>query len=117
MTESNLPSSPEAEKAVLGCMLIDPDCAREMAGRLSPGDFCLPENRAVFEAVRAAASRDRTADEVAVFEEMRKSGAPDGSIRDRLMGLIEITPTSANAAEYAAILREKAELRAAGATG
>ena len=34
-----MPHSLEAEQAVLGSMLIDADCVKDVMGKLQPGDF------------------------------------------------------------------------------
>ena len=40
-----MPHSPEAEQAVLGSMLIDADCIKDVMDRLQPQDFYLRQNR------------------------------------------------------------------------
>ena len=39
------PHSPEAEQAVLGSMLIDADCVKDVMDKLQPEDFYLRQNR------------------------------------------------------------------------
>ena len=53
----------------------------------------------------------RPIDGITVFGEMEKAGLTDGNTRSYLAQLMEITPTSANVLEYAAIVRDKALLR------
>ena len=38
------PHSPEAEQAVLGSMLIDADCVKDVMDKLQPEDFYLRQN-------------------------------------------------------------------------
>ena len=40
-----MPHSPEAEQAVLGSMLIDADCIKDVMDRLQTQDFYLRQNR------------------------------------------------------------------------
>jgi len=106
-----MPHSLEGEQAVLGSMLIDPDCVKEVMDKLRPDDFYLRQNREIFETVYTMFSYARPIDGITVFEEMRKAGLTDDNTRSYLAQLMEITPTSANVMEYAAIVRDKALLR------
>ena len=107
-----MPHSLEGEQAVLGSMLIDPDCVKNVMDRLRPGDFYLRQNREIFETIYTMFSYARPIDGITVCEEMRKAGTYDDmTTRSYLAQLMEITPTSANVMEYAAIVRDKALLR------
>ena len=106
-----MPHSLEGEQAVLGSMLIDPDCVKNVMDRLHPGDFYLRQNREIFETIYTMFSYARPIDGITVFGEMEKAGLTDGNTRSYLAQLMEITPTSANVLEYAAIVRDKALLR------
>ncbi|MCI9644433.1 MAG: replicative DNA helicase, partial [Oscillibacter sp.] len=106
-----MPHSLEGEQAVLGSMLIDPDCVKNVMDRLRPGDFYLRQNREIFETIYSMFSYARPIDGITVFGEMEKAGLTDDSTRSYLAQLMEITPTSANVLEYAAIVRDKALLR------
>ena len=44
-----LPHNLEAEQAVLGSMLIDQNCIKDVMDKLQPGDFYLQQNRDIFE--------------------------------------------------------------------
>ena len=106
-----MPHSLEGEQAVLGSMLIDPDCVKLVMDRLRPGDFYLRQNREIFETIYSMFSYARPIDGITVFGEMEKAGLTDGNTRSYLAQLMEITPTSANVMEYAAIVQDKALLR------
>ena len=106
-----LPHSLEGEQAVLGSMLIDPDCVKDVMDQLRPEDFYLRQDREVFETIYTMFSYARPIDGITVFQEMEKAGLTDDSTRSYLAQLMEITPTSANVMEYAAIVRDKALLR------
>ena len=106
-----MPHSLEGEQAVLGSMLIDPDCVKDVMDRLRPDDFYLRQNREIFETIYTMFSYARPIDGITVFEEMQKAGLTDGNTRSYLAQLMEITPTSANVMEYAAIVRDKGLLR------
>ena len=107
-----MPHSLEGEQAVLGSMLIDPDCVKDVVEKLRPGDFYLRQNREIFETIYSMFTYAKPIDGITVCEEMRKTGTYDEqTTRSYLAQLMEITPTSANVMEYVAIVRDKALLR------
>ena len=106
-----MPHSLEGEQAVLGSMLIDPDCVKLVMDRLRPGDFYLRQNREIFETIYTMFTYARPIDGITVYGEMEKAGLTDGNTRSYLAQLMEITPTSANVLEYAALVQDKALLR------
>ena len=107
------PHSVEAEQAVLGSMLIDPDCVKLVMEKLRPADFYLKQNREIFESIYTMFSYSRPIDIVTVADEMRRGGTYDGTVTGSYLAqLMEITPTSANVMEYAGIVADKALLRA-----
>ena len=108
-----MPHSLEGEQAVLGSMLIDPDCIKDVMDKLQPGDFYLRQNREIFETIYSMFTYARPVDGITVAEEMQKNGTyDDKTTRSYLAQLMEITPTSANVMEYVAIVRDKSLLRA-----
>ena len=107
-----MPHSLEAEQAVLGSMLIDAGCVKDVMDKLQPQDFYLRQNRQIFETIYSMFSYSKPIDGVTVAEEMQKNGVYDeNTTRSYLAQLMEITPTSANALEYADIVRSKSLLR------
>ena len=107
-----MPHSLEGEQAVLGSMIIDPECIKDVMDKLQPGDFYLRQNREIFEAIYSMFSYARPVDGITVAEELRKNGTYDEQTTRRYLAeLMEITPTSANVMEYVKIVRDKALLR------
>ena len=107
-----MPHSLEGEQAVLGSMLIDAGCIKDVMDKLRPSDFYLRQNREIFETIYTMFSYAQPIDGITVCEEMRKAGTYDeATTRSYLAQLMEITPTSANVTEYVEIVREKALLR------
>ena len=107
-----VPYSLEGEQAVLGSMLIDADCVKFVVEKLRTSDFYLRQNREIFETIYSMFVYGKPIDGLTVAEEMRNAGVYDeNATRSYLAQLMEITPTSANALEYAAIVRDKALLR------
>jgi len=107
-----MPHSLEAEQAVLGAMLIDADCIKDVMDKLQPEDFYIKQNRQIFETIYTMFSYSKPIDGITVAEEMQKNGIyDDHTTRNYLVQLMEVTPTSANAMEYVTIIRDKALLR------
>ena len=107
-----LPQSLEAEQAVLGSILIDSRCLTDIVGIIHPEDFYLQQNREIYETVYAMFNFSQTVDPVTVLEKMRELGVYHDNTRDYVLQLMEITPTAANAVQYANIVKDKAMLRA-----
>ena len=106
-----MPHSTEAEQAVLGSMLIDAACVKDVMDQLQPDDFYLRQNREIFETIYTMFVYSRPIDGLTVAGELEKAGLANDGTRAYLAQLMEITPTSANVMEYAAIVRDKALLR------
>ena len=106
------PVSKEAERSVLGAMLIDPEVATLACERLTDEDFYSTDNRSVFNAIRSVIQRGGTPDIVSVMDSM--SGSPDDSQgwATALTDLANAVPTSVNAEEYMGIVQRKAVMRA-----
>ena len=103
------PHSPQAEQAVLGSMLIDPDCIKDVMDKLRPEDFYLRANRDIFETIYHMFVYSRPIDGVTVAGEMEKTGVYN--TRDYLLQLMDVTPTSANVMEYVQIVLDKSLMR------
>ena len=105
------PQSLEAEQAVLGSILIDSRCVADIVGIVSPEDFYLKQNREIYETIYTMFNFSQTIDPVTVLNKMKELGVYQDNSRDYVLQLMEITPTAANVARYANIVREKAMLR------
>lgn len=103
---------PEAEAAVLGCLLSLPlRPAREVAWTLQLEDFTDPRHRAVFEAIGDCMLADTPADPVTVLGELRRSGAESCMTDDRSAGvfladLMAAAPVVASVQHYAQVVIE-----------
>lgn len=94
----------DAEHAVLGSMLIDETCIPKLLPKVEASDFSNKANRVIFQAIRDAFRSGDPVDAVTV------RGRIGEAYTDRLISLMEITPTSANAEIYAAIMHDQAAL-------
>ena len=110
-----LPHSLEAEQAVIGSMLIDSRCIPDLLEMLRPEDFYLQQNRDIFNTIYTMFSFSQRIDPVTVEDQMKQSGVYDGATtHDYLLDIINVTPTAANARQYAQIVSEKSLLRQLG---
>ena len=109
-----IPYSSQAEQAVIGSMLIDPRCIPEVIKKLRTDEFYVRANRDVYETIAAMFSYGQTVDPVTVLDQMKVRGVYEDSSPSYLAEIMRITPTSANAMEYAAIIKDRALLRAIG---
>lgn len=103
--------SADAERAVIGSMLIDASCVKDLMKCLEGEDFFIQTNQDVFETVRRMYVAAKPIDGVTVADELERAGKYSSETRSYLVQCMEITPTSANAMEYAQIVRKKAEKR------
>ncbi|MDR1692707.1 MAG: replicative DNA helicase, partial [Oscillospiraceae bacterium] len=107
-----LPHNTEAEQSVIGSMLLDPRSIPAVVERLGGEDFYLPAHQDIFDAIYAMFARNAVYDPVTLMDEMRLRGTFDeNSTFDYINRLLDITPTSAHAAQYADIVRRSSLLR------
>ena len=107
----SMPHDAQAEQAVLGAMLIDADCVKDVMDQLRTEDFYLRQNREIFETIAHMFVYSQPIDGVTVAGEMEKMGIYTDNTRPYLVQLMDVTPTSANVMEYVRIVRDKALMR------
>jgi replicative DNA helicase len=106
------PHNVEAEEAVLGSLLIDPDAIIRIATFLQPDDFFVERHSWVYEAVRDLHERREPADLVTLTDELERREQLDEVGGSAYMtGLINATPTSIHVEYYARIVERTAVLR------
>lgn len=106
------PHSAEAERAVLGALLIDPSSVDEVAELLKPDDFYSQAHSAIYQTVLDLWQANHPVDVVLLNEELTRKGMLEqvgGTAA--LAELCEVVPTSANAAYYADVVRNRAMQR------
>lgn len=110
MFDRQLPFSLEAEQATLGSILIDPACLDTI--KISREDFHLTEHAEIFSAMQKLYIESRSIDIVTLIDILTKSGTYDeAGGREYLTIIANAVPTASNVEEYAAIVRDKANLR------
>lgn len=112
MCTNNAEQNVQAEQAVLGSMLIDAACVRDVLGRLREDDFALPTDGAIFAQIQRMYAAQLPIDAISVADAMRGSNAEEtAQIRAYIAQLLDITPTSANVLMYADIVLNGARRR------
>ena len=113
MAESELlPSSVDAEKALLGGLMLDNESWDEVADVLAGGDFSRDDHRLIYGAIRDLISDGKHCDNLTVCEHLRSREKLDdaggaGYVGNLLFG----TPSAANVQTYARIVRDMSILR------
>ncbi|WP_448336309.1 replicative DNA helicase [Bellilinea sp.] len=101
------PHNREAEEAVLGSILINPEVYYEVAQILKPEDFYIVRNRWIWEAITRLHDRREKIDYLTLTHELEESGhLVDIGGQAYLMALLGQTPTSLHAEAYARIVEE-----------
>lgn len=99
------PHNLEAEEAVLGSLLIDPDAIYDVANFLHPRDFYKAQNRWIYEAILALNERREPLDLLTLTDELRRREQLEEIGGEAIIiGLVNAVPTSVNAAHYGRIV-------------
>lgn len=103
--EKELPQNRDAERAVLGSILIDPDRYTDVAPLLSPSDFSDPRHQVIFTAIET--HEGKGTDLLVVREALQRSGKlSDAGGLTYLSSLVDQIPDIGNVRRYAGIVRE-----------
>jgi replicative DNA helicase len=107
------PHSVEAEQSVLGGLMLDNDAWLQVAEKISVTDFYRRDHANIFRGIEALANEGKPYDIVTLAEwlESHELLASSGGLA-YLAQLADNTPTAANIAAYADIVRDRAVLRA-----
>lgn len=106
------PNSQEAEKSVIGSMLMDRDAIIEVADVLVKEDFYQGTNGILFEAMVELYKEGKPVDLVTLQNKLKEKQVPESvQSLDYFKDLVDTVPTSANAKQYAQIVKEKSILR------
>ena len=105
------PHSLEAEQAVIGGLLLDPNAWDKIADLLFDSDFYHERNRILFTAIRELAEDGQPLDIVTVSDSLAKAKRKDENIFLYLSTLAKETPSAANIKAYADIVHRDAVKR------
>jgi replicative DNA helicase len=107
-----LPHNADAERTVLGAVLVDNAAFNSAAEVLSKDDFYREAHRRVYEAMAALAERSQSIDLVTLKEELTRSSALEAVGGAAYLGsLVDGLPRIVNVEQWCRIIKEKAVLR------
>ncbi|MBM3778495.1 MAG: replicative DNA helicase [Acidimicrobiia bacterium] len=112
VAERTLPHNLDAERSVLGAILVDNQAFNLAAQILDSTDFFRDAHRRVFDSMVALSERRDAIDFVTLKEELRRAGALDDiGGPSYITSLADGVPRATNVEYYARIVKEKATLR------
>jgi replicative DNA helicase len=117
MAEENVikripPQDLNAEKSVIGSMLLDKDAISEVSSMLTKEDFSNAQYGILFEAIVSLYNEGKPIDEIVLSEKLREMGAPDSVANLNYIGeILAGEATAAFARNYAQIVKDKSYLR------
>jgi replicative DNA helicase len=102
----------EAERNVLGAVLMAPDVFIDVASTLRPDDFFRPAHETIWQAIAAQAASDEPVDPVLIMERLRAQGDLNRvGGPEYLHTLVSETASAANALYYARIVHRYGGVR------
>jgi len=106
------PHDIEAERSVLGALLMSPEAIVKVVEFLNPKHFYRTAHSQIYEAIRSLYDKREPTDLITVPDELRRMKALDnvGGV-SYLTELVEVVPTAANVEHYARIIRDHAVRR------
>lgn len=112
LKKREMPSSIEAEKAVIGSMLIDRDVIVSVMDILEKSDFYFKQYGLLFEAITELYNEKKPVDLVTVQNRLREKNAPaEITALEYVKELVDLVTTTTMAPNYARIVKEKSQLR------
>lgn len=111
--ERPLPHNLDAERSVLGAVMLDNHALdRAIEKSLKPEDFFLDQNRRIFDRMIALAESNTVIDDITLTDDLRRRGELDavGGV-PYVASLTDGMPRVSNVEHYARIVKEKALLR------
>ena len=105
------PSSEEAERSVLGAVLIDKDAISLVSEVVSPKDFYNDVNGIIYDAMLSLYDERKPIDLLTLASRLKKNKT-DGKVETSyLSSLVDSVPTAANVEHYAQIIKEASTKR------
>lgn len=111
MSDQQLPHDLQAERALLGSILIDPDMFWAVSHIVSQNDFYHGVNGAIFAGIADLGHNNTPIDFITLGEHLRAKKNPIPDIDSILIGLLDEVPTSINAEHYGRIVADMATRR------
>ena len=110
--DRTLPHNLEAERSVLGAVLIRNDAINHATEIIDADDFFREAHRAIFNSMIALSERNQAIDLVTLKDELARTGQLDGVGGPAYVAsLVDGVPRALNVEHYARIIKEKSTLR------
>ena len=112
MLGKSLPSNVDAERAILGAILLNDECYHSISEILIPTDFYMPAHKAIYQAIVTLAGSNQRVDMITLqhqLEAQKEMGVAGGVIY--LVGLQEDIPAVGLIEQHAQIVKSKSTLR------
>lgn len=107
-----MPISVEAEQALLGSLIINPESFDKVAGFITANDFYLEEHKHIYSALVKMYNQSKVIDAVTLVNTLVEEGDRDEAGGIQYISLIaESVPAVSNIKDYARIVKDKATLR------
>jgi replicative DNA helicase len=112
MPDKMVPHNVEAEQAVLGALLIDPDAIYKVSTFLRADDFYVAKHEWMYESVTSLHERGEAIDYVTLCDELeRREQLAEIGGAAYITSLINATPTALNVEYYGRIVERTGTLR------
>lgn len=103
------PQNIDAEKSLLGAILIDQSVILDVMAVVQPEDFYRKDHQLIFESMVLLSNKDQPIDIITVTDQLSSSGNISGAGGvNYVVSLTEDVPLASNAVQYAQIVAEKA---------
>ena len=107
-----MPVSIEAEQALLGSIIINPECFDKVGGNIGVDDFYLEEHKHIYSALLKMYSQSKMIDTVTLVNTLVEEGDRDEAGGIQYISLIaNSVPAVSNVRDYARIVKDKSVLR------
>ena len=111
-SERVLPNNAEAERTVLGAVLVDNQAFNSAAELLQRDDFYREAHRRIFEAMAALAEKSQPIDTITLADELQRAQSLESvGGAAYLASLVDGLPRITNVEQWSRIIKEKAVLR------
>lgn len=112
LSEKTIPANIDAERAVLGALIIDSEAIGEVASFLKPEDFYRERHRAIYAARLDLYERREPGDFVTLVDELRRRGQIEAvGGESYLLELVGDVPTATHVEHYGRIVERCALMR------
>ena len=110
--EKKVPSNIDAEKYILGSMLVDPGIATEFSSSLEENDFYYDNNKKIYRAIKNITGDRKELSVIALTEELKRNGEFDAvGGNDYIFDLINEVPVISEIDDYVSVLKDKSVQR------